>query len=156
MPRPDLADVGDGIAVGTCGACDRLGATFDRVVHVWKPQNVAAGLTCRHVLGREPGGLAVEWREDQGIADLRPGIAAVADYAAGPGRLLVHCLAGSCRSTALALVAKIARGCDPFDAARDVVRGVYRDRGFMVGWRRETIEEVFAWAAELERVAANY
>ncbi len=148
------ADVGDGVWVGGSRACDEARGKYAQVVHVWKPQNRLEGVACRHVADRRAGGLAVEWSEEQGLGDLGVPLAELAAYCRRPGPLLVHCVAGSCRSTALATLAKVARGRDPFDAARDVIEGVYRDRGFMPGWRRETMEEIFAWALAPPNYAA--
>ncbi len=146
----DFAAVGNEVWVGGSACCNRARPQFAGAIHLWKPANLIAcndGVACRHLLDRRLGDLVVEWREDQGTAHLSVPLDGIAAYARGTaGPLLVHCLSGSCRSTAIAVACKVARGCEVFDAIGEVARTVYRQRGFFVGWRQDSMAEIIRWA----------
>lgn len=55
----------------------------------------------------------------------------ILDFTAGhTGTLLVHCLAGQSRSTAVALAVAVQRGYDPYDAAADLLAAHPAQRPF--------------------------
>jgi hypothetical protein len=164
----DIADCGDGVWVGSYLACDRLAHTFPRSIHLWKPENVHGGESdgrggilgvrcCRRVLDGSGPGLAVEWREEQGLGAMVPSFAEVMEYARRPGDLHVHCAGGVCRSTAIGIAAKIARGCDPDRAVAEVAAALTRDRGPDVKSvpNPAAVAEVMAWAASLTSPAPS-
>jgi glycosyltransferase involved in cell wall biosynthesis len=140
IPGPDLCDCGDGVWVGSWKACIEQAGKFDRVIHIYR--NDIKQCICEPISSRwEQGGsgqhlgeFLVRWQELQPFEEMEPGLDAVMEYARRPGRLMLHCAGGVCRSPTLALAAKLARGCPPERAKADIIRAFRRDRGIGMGW----------------------
>lgn len=142
-PGPHLADCGDDVWVGSGAGCDEGAGRFDGVIHIWRGDPEGWGV-CRHVLGGKPGGLVVRWKEEELTGAMAPTFGDVMAYARRPGTLLVHCAAGVTRSTAVALAAKIARGCPAAKAEADIRAAMTRDRGKPVLWNEGAVAEILA------------
>lgn len=142
-----LSSVGDDVWVGDFRACDERSGEFGRVIHLWRESNRAEGRLCRHVASGTPPGLAAYWREWEPLATLSVPFPDLMEYARGPGRLLVHCAGGICRSATIAVAAKVARGRCPSHAVGDVYRGLWAAHGYCPCLPDPTLAEVFAWAA---------
>lgn len=121
-----LAPVGNDVYLGSFDACDLHGGAFDRVVHLYRNGDLGSGKACRVCQDRDDTrGLRVFWREGEHVDRLSVPFDTLWDYVRQPGRLLVHCRAGECRSANVALIAKVARGCDPFDGIRDLFKATW-------------------------------
>lgn len=90
----------------------------------------------------------MRWVEGQSLKVFSVPAGQIAAYARQPGRLLIYFRAGSCRSTAVGLLAKVARGCDPFDAIADIGWGLYWDRHKYPGWFINIALEIVDWQTQ--------
>lgn len=141
-----FADVGGNVWVGDVDACAAHADRFPRRVHVWRGRDRDEGRVCRFHPGGDPDGMLVSWREGEGLDAMRPTFAEVRDYLARDEPTLIHCKGGVCRSATLAVVAKVLRGRDVFDAIADVYRGLwagYREPAWL---ETPTMRDVLAWA----------
>ncbi|OWY60942.1 hypothetical protein B7486_66470, partial [cyanobacterium TDX16] len=118
----NLVSVGHDIWVGDYLACTAARREqFDRAIHVWHPTNP---YRCRH-LRDGPDDQTIIYLDGQPLSEASRPIEDVARFAAAPGRLLVHCQAGLCRSPTYAVLALAARGADPFDALGVIARAIW-------------------------------
>lgn len=141
-----LAHVGEEVWCGDFEACDARADLFDLWVHVWRGRDRDDGQRCRQVETNSVRGLAVRWSEGQGISDLSVPMDEIAEYMARPGRLLIHCKGGVCRSTALAIVAQALRGRPFWDAIGGVYRGIWRAYRCAYWPEASTMQTVLEWA----------
>ncbi len=140
----NLANVGNNVWVGDYTACDEHSGSFEKVIHVWHLYQKGQGL-CRTLMsGCES--FSIMYSDGDPIARASQSLDAVAAFAGGEEKLLVHCAAGLCRGPTFALVAKIARGCDPYLAISDIYRGNHRDRGVAAQFFFQPIGEILDWA----------
>jgi hypothetical protein len=145
------ADVGHGVWVGEYTACDEHGHEFPLVIHIWKPENWSEKRFCKRLHGstdsRMGRGIAIKWAEGDRLFEIKPySIEQIAAYAKQKGNIFVHCAGGVCLSLSLALVCKVARGCDIFDAIRDVYKGIWPSYGCPPNYTAKTIEDIERWA----------
>jgi hypothetical protein len=103
-----LADVGNGVWVGDLAACNACGSTFPNAIHIWRDGDRDERAICK-ANGKE---LSICYKEGGRLATMSVPIDAVVAYMRRPGPILIHCRGGSCRSTTLAILAKVARGCE--------------------------------------------
>jgi hypothetical protein len=155
----DHADVGHDITVSGFEHCDRCGHEYNVVVHIWRQCNLDEKRACRCCIERVPILFAKEllergervdgffhWTEGDGLATLLPSLDLFVALAQRPGRMLVHCSHGQCRSATLAMVAKVVRGASISQAIGDVFEGVHRDRRFAPLTFYSPIQNILAWA----------
>jgi hypothetical protein len=135
-----LASVGHDIYVGNYQACDESLDSFPLSIHIQR--NRDADRRCKRFLTGTGPGLVVSWREEEPLDKLSVSLDEIRAYAKQPGELIVHCHGGVCRSTQLALVCKIARGCDPYTAIGDIHRGLKADRNTAVLWNLENVKAI--------------
>ena len=117
-----LASLGNDVFVGNFESCDP--AAYDLIIHVWRRSNVP-NHTCKVVSGKIDHGLKVYWQEGARLSELNPSFDEIVAYMKKPGKLLLHCVAGICRSTQLAVAALVVRGVEPVEAVRRVYDGCW-------------------------------
>lgn len=137
-----LVDCGDKLFVGDYAACDAGG--FDWVIHLWRERDVAAQAACKAILGGGPAALKVRWTEEGSLGDLDPGVPAIIEFARRPGRLLVHCRSGHCRSCNLAVLAAVARGMDAFGVMDRLNRERFAQVGGVPAWNWIVLNEILS------------
>lgn len=124
-----LVDCGDGVWLGDYIACDVSIHEFDLGVHVWRNTNLKEDRVCRFardvIEGRTKGNLIVYFQENHPLRDAHVPLQNIVEYSRQPGRLLAHCAAGASRGPTMAVIAKVARGCDPLLAIMEVTRALY-------------------------------
>lgn len=137
-----FAACGDNVWVGNADFCDERGDKFDVVIHVHHEKSPtpgrckkfeaptggkAADLFLRYIDGSSLTSIEIgdrlhgklEWRSaPQALRE-------IAAYSAHGNRLLCHCAAGLCRGPTMAVIAKVARGCTPWQAMHDVANGMW-------------------------------
>jgi hypothetical protein len=141
-----LAAVGDRIYISCYEFCDAYGRTFDNVLHIFSEANRTERRLCKTCATGDGPGLIVRWSEGEALSAMGVPLDEVVAFARRPGRLLIHCAAASCRSPMLAILAKIARGCRPFEAVKEVCQGVYEGYGEFPILMREPMLGLLAWA----------
>jgi hypothetical protein len=141
----NLACVGHDIFVGNSDACDGSRGDFDRVIHIRYPGQVEGPGLCRCREGG-PDDLVIEYSDTMSLTTASVPLGRVSEFARQPGTLLIHCAAGICRSPTYAVLAKIARGCDPFDAYRDVPKGLWEGYRTAPLLHHDPLGEILAWA----------
>lgn len=120
----NLATIGHDVWVGNFAACDARGQEFAGTIHIYRDETDPTGV-CKHVLGKQAGGLVVRYREGDPLDSMSVPVAEVIAYARRPGTILAHCAAGMCRGPTLAILAVMARGGDPHEAIAAVSRGLW-------------------------------
>ncbi len=124
-----LVDCGDDVWLGDFQACDAHLTEFDLAIHIWRPTNEREGRLCQVTrdsrTGKNTSQLVLLYREGEPLSKASISIDEIAAYARRPGKLLAHCAAGAYRGPTLAILAKVARGCDPFTATADVARALH-------------------------------
>lgn len=148
-----LADAGNDIWYGDHEACDEHVAEFALAIHVYSPANQYEGSWCRCVSQGGPG-LLVEYIEGHLPSGASVPPQQVAEYASQPGRLLIHCAGGVCRSPAYALLAKVARGCEFRAALHDVNTALWQACGCVPEWYAPVLDEIKS-LARIYAVAAT-
>ena len=127
------AACGNGVWVANAETCDQRGGGFDRTIHVHHSQSPTPG-RCRawNGAGDAARDLFVRYVDGESFSTARDhntdsplSIARIAAFAKPDGRLLCHCAAGLCRGPTMAVLAKIARGCTPWQAMHDVAAAMW-------------------------------
>lgn len=147
-PAANIVDVGHGVFIGDFAACDASGDSFPLCVHVGSQLNLTEGRACRVYTGasdRADKGLSVEWSEGQPLARMSVPLEEVVAYVRRPGNVLIHCAAGACRSPTIALLAKVARGADPWEAVAAIFRRTWEGRGFPPHFTSDPTADVLRW-----------
>ncbi len=143
-----MIDAGADVFIG--GFADCMGATpFDRKVHIWRNRDVLQKRVCtypRNGGNSTPVGcttdLSIYWREGDSLASMSVPVDQFIRFVAPPGKLLVHCAGGHCRSVHLAVLAARVRGLDPLDVIDRINRAMFAGGRFLPGWYWEVIGDI--------------
>lgn len=131
-----FAACGNDVWVGNFAMCDERHTGFDRIIHVHHELSPTPG-RCKAFEAQGPGGLFVRYVDGTSLSAAEianpldyekrgaQNVPIIAGFASKPGRLLCHCAAGLCRGPTMAIIAKIARGCTPWQAAHDVSQAMW-------------------------------
>jgi protein-tyrosine phosphatase len=71
----------------------------------------------------------------------------LAEWFKQPGDVLIHCAAGQTRSVNTAILAKVARGCDPFTATKEVLEAVWTGYKVLGNPCHAPLKDVVDWWA---------
>lgn len=154
---PQLASVGHGVWVGNHNACDIFRKQFSneprlspKVIHVWHPTQPGH---CSNMVGHpsmeSSDNLVIAYREGDLFTEKQ--LQSVYDFAFVSSQicppLLVHCAAGMGRSPTLALVCKVARECNIFQAMGEVAKGMWTDYEIKAApqFLTHPLRSVFEW-----------
>lgn len=133
-----IAQVGKDIWISAQAICDRDGEQFDRRLHI---HSVGQVPPCRNVVA---GDLQIVMTEKVCLGPEL--IRQIWDFAAKPGRLLIHCGAGMCRSPTAAVVALMARGSTIGQAMGQITDGTclqYEFEPISPWWEHAVIQQIF-------------
>lgn len=126
-----FAYVGSNVFVGNYQACDHAIKHCSRIIHIY--HNSQPGFCNNYDKTKKH--LQIEYLEGTYIEPHV--IKQVYDFAAEdnvvPPLLYVHCAAGMARSPTFALICKVARGCNVFQAMGDIAKGMWKDYEIKVG-----------------------
>ncbi len=127
------ASCGHGVWVSNAEMCDVRRHWFDRAIHVHHSESPTPG-RCklwdvsrsgeRDLFVRYIDGSSLTTALDHN-SNTKLSIHQIAEFAKQDGKLLCHCAAGLCRGPTMAVLSKVARGCTPWDAMRDVAQAMW-------------------------------
>lgn len=141
-----ITDLGHHVWIGDFEACDQRSAEFPRVIHIWSRENFAEKRACTLCVAGATDGLVLEMTEGDPLsAHVLDGIA---EYARPIQPLFVHCAGGVCRSATVALVCKIARGCEPFTAIHEMYKTLWTNLGYTPLFLYEPMRDILNWWAQ--------
>lgn len=138
-----LTDVGTNVWVGDFLSCNDRLHDFDLSIHIWRNANVGENRICNRVKNNLDKGIVVKYRENDPLHTMSVPIRDVVQYASQEGKLLVHCAGGVCRSTTLALIAKMARGCDKYQAISDIYKGTWETYRYTPELYNHVVKDIF-------------
>jgi hypothetical protein len=140
-----FTNVQDNVWVGDFQSCNLHLNEFDLSIHLWRETNRHEGHLCNRIKNNGYKGLVVYWREGEPLSKLSVPFSSIMNYARQPGKLLVHCAGGICRSTTIATACKIARGKSRFQAISDVYQGTWTGYRQAPEFYHHVFNEMFNW-----------
>jgi protein-tyrosine phosphatase len=144
-----VTDCGHGVWLGDRFACNEKHGEFDRIIHIWREASFDEH-TCLFVKNHQriqAKDFVMRFYEHGSFGQGDRPIPDIAAFAAVPGKLLVHCAGGAVRSSTVAVLAKAARGCDPFLALADVARAMRQPDYMGHLFNNVGLTEIFDWRA---------
>ena len=158
---PQLAEVGNNVWVGNHHACDIFREKFvhqdirlsPKIIHIWHPTQPGH---CGNMTGspslQSSHSLVIAYKEgDELRSEVLQRIYDFA-YSESPIHppLLIHCAAGIGRSPTLALVCKVARQRNIFDAMGDVAQGMWKYYEIKVApqFLTHPLSSIFEWLGD--------
>lgn len=155
------AACGDGVWVGNAEMCDQRRRQFDLTIHVHHERSPTPGrckafdsgaggeitkdLFVRYVDGSSLSTAEIYTGAPQSFVQGAPALQTIAAFARRDGRILCHCAAGLCRGPTMAILAKIARGCTPWQAMHDVSQAMWLGYQQSPMLFREPLTEICRW-----------
>ena len=140
-----FCSVGHNVFVGDRTCCDNFHPDgFEKFIHIWRddhPDN-----SCNAIQNNHYSGMELQYHDGESFTKANKSIEHIAEFCRGNDRLLVHCAAGQTRSPAVALIAKVARGCDVYGAIADITRACYDERDIVPNWCLHPMRETIWWA----------
>lgn len=149
-----LIDCGDDVWLGDFQACNSYLPEFDLGIHVWRNANLGENRVCKFardvIEKRTTGNLVVYFQETHPLSDAHVSIDSIVEYAQQQGRLLAHCAAGASRGPTMCVLAKVARGVEPFKAIDDVTRALYKC-GERSIWGHNAFRDIINFAGKRQK-----